>query len=209
MSYFFTYGKPIILFFTILIIISNLKMVQSRKLQYFCILSLLACYYFFRQPRFDTLKNDNIIYASCFGKVILIEEKLINGVPYYHIGTFISLLDPHIQYSPVNGILRKKQYVKGDFSPAFMTKSNKNERLNYHVDTINGRIVFSQIAGTLARTIVSFVKENQLLQQGTEIGLIKMGSRSDVWFPKQNAMINVKVGEQVSGGQSILAFYLK
>lgn len=205
-SYIFKYGENIIVFHLILLAIG--RYLKNLKIELFAVFMFIFCFWFFRIPRFEFVKDQNIIYSPSYGKILDIQEKKINGNPYYHISTFISLFDPHIQYAPTTGVLKQTQYIKGEFQPAmFLKKSNNNERLNYHMDTINGRIIFTQIAGTLARTIVPFVEKNTILQQCQEIGLIKFGSRCDIFIPKDRFNLMVKQGQSVKGGQTIFGMY--
>lgn len=206
-SYLFKHGKKIILFIVILYFIGYLFGLFKLKILAICI--LIYTYYFFRIPRFDTMLNDDLVYAPSFGKVRSISKKNIDGEEYIHIATFISIFDPHIQYSPVNGFLTGTKYIKGNFYPAMILyKSNHNERMHYFVNTKHGRVIFTQIAGMIAKTIVPF-KQKGLVKQGEEIGLIQFGSRCDVFIPnKKNLQILVKEGDYVKGGQSIVGKFL-
>lgn len=206
-SYIFIHGKNIIIILLIFFFIG--KYFDSKIIMILSLIFMYLCYYFFRIPRFETRKDVNTIFATAYGKVIKVSPRIINNTSYLQIAIFIGLLDPHVQYSPCQGYIKKMDYKKGEFNPAFIfKKSNYNERLIYHMDSMNGYIIFSQIAGQVARTIVSFVKPNMLLQQNQEIGLIKFGSRSDIFVPiKPNMKLYVKEGDYVNGGQSKIVSY--
>lgn len=207
-SYILEHGKTIILFCLVSIVLGH-KLGLDR-VKYIGLFSLLFSYYFFRIIRFEVpRKSDDLIYSPSYGKVVDVSFEKVNGQKYVHVATFISIFDPHIQYSPVNGFLTHKKYVEGNFAPAmFFYKSNNNERLHYFVNTKHGQVIFTQIAGMIARTIVPFVKDKTILKQGQEIGLIKFGSRCDVYFPyKQGMKVFVKKGDYVKGGQTIFGSY--
>lgn len=206
-SYLYEHGKKIILFHLVIFALGYLT--NSFKLKLGSILSLFFCYWFFRIPEFRVVKDKNSIIAPSYGKVIGIEEKIIDGKPYEHIAVFISLFDPHIQYSPVKGPLTNMTYKKGTFYPAmFLKKTEHNERMVYQVETPRGKVFFAQIAGQIARTIVPFVEAGKFIDQGQEIGLIRFGSRCDVYIPKNRFKTMVKVGDYVKGGQSRLGVFV-
>jgi phosphatidylserine decarboxylase len=202
-SYIFKYHKTHLIWSIIIIIIGYYY--RYKKIAYLLIFYILFCYYFFRIPK--KMKIDNmksLIYSPAYGKIINIKER----GEYIQIGIFINITDPHIQYAPTNCYLEKMIYKKGVFSPAFLIKSENNERMEYHCTNSYGKIIFSQIAGTVARTIVPFIKEKRFLKAGEEIGLIKFGSRSDIIIPKHNSLkIFVKEGDYVEGGKTLLARY--
>ena len=206
-TYLIKYGKTLILFCAAVygaghyLDLTNLKIIAVVLFMYF--------WYFFRITRFHKRPQVNCIKAPAFGTIQKVQPITLGGKKFIQIATFISVFDTHIQYAPTRGKLVNMQYKEGSFNMANMfQKSNDNERLVYQVKSPVGAIFFSQIAGMLARTIVSFVKEGQSLNQCQEIGLIKLGSRADVFIPyKNNMTIMVKEGDKVKGGQTNMAVY--
>jgi len=127
-----------------------------------------------------------------------------------HIAIFLSLIDDHTQYAPDNGIVSSTIWKKGEFNIAsIFKKSNFNERQDTMISTKNGVITVRQIAGVIARTIVSFVKTGQEVKQKQPIGKIMLGSRVDLYVPFVNSIFNenFKEGDRVVGGKSILAYW--
>lgn len=168
--------------------------------------------WFFRNPERKTPKNSNYIISSADGKVCLID----NAIPPQEVqfGTnqmlricvFMNVFNVHINRSPIEGKIDKVIYKKGSFFNASLDKaSEKNERSSMIISNTNGtQLVVVQIAGLIARRILSFVSDNQYLDQGERYGLIRFGSRVDIYMPL-NSSINCKVGDKVIAGESVLA----
>ncbi len=161
-------------------------------------LPLLFLIYFFRIPKHVEERSNKFAFAPAYGKVIKVQEK--DGL--LQIAIFINLWDAHIQYMPYDGIIKKQIYKKGQFNPAYIfAKGKYNEKLIHNISTNKGVISVVQIAGVCARTIERFVQEGQAVQQNDEIGLIRFGSRCDIFIPLDNTMeILVKEGDRVQGG---------
>ena len=131
---------------------------------------------------------------------------MINGVARTRISIFLSVFDVHVNRSPMAGVIREVRYQKGEFLNAMNPASA--ERNEQNVVTVEGdgqRIVFKQIAGLLARRIVFTKKVGDLIQRGERVGLIKFGSRVDVLLDA-SANLQIKVGDRVKGGSSVLAY---
>ena len=181
-------------------------------LAYVGYLLTLFTLWFFRNPERKTPKNSNYIISSADGKVCLID----NAIPPQEVqfGTnqmlricvFMNVLNVHINRSPIEGKIDKVIYKKGSFLNASLDKaSEKNERSSMIISNTNGtQLVVVQIAGLIARRILSFVSDNQYLDQGERYGLIRFGSRVDIYMPL-NSSINCKVGDKVIAGESVLA----
>jgi len=181
-------------------------------LAYVGYLLTLFTLWFFRNPERKTPKNSNYIISSADGKVCLID----NAIPPQEVqfGTnqmlricvFMNVLNVHINRSPIEGKIDKVIYKKGSFFNASLDKaSEKNERSSMIISNTNGtQLVVVQIAGLIARRILSFVSDNQYLDQGERYGLIRFGSRVDIYMPL-NSSINCKVGDKVIAGESVLA----
>lgn len=168
--------------------------------------------WFFRNPERKTPKNSNYIISSADGRVCLIdntippEEVQLGNNQMLRICVFMNVFNVHINRSPVEGKIDNIIYKKGSFVNASLDKaSEKNERNSMIISNTNGvQIVVVQIAGLIARRILSFVSDNQYLTQGERYGLIRFGSRVDIYMPL-NASINCKVGDKVIAGESVLA----
>lgn len=168
--------------------------------------------WFFRNPERKTPKNSNYIISSADGRVCLIdnaippEEVELGSNQMLRICVFMNVFNVHINRSPVEGKIDNIIYKRGSFLNASLDKaSEKNERSSMIISNTNGvQIVVVQIAGLIARRILSFVSDNQYLTQGERYGLIRFGSRVDIYMPL-NASINCKVGDKVTAGESVLA----
>ena len=174
------------------------------------LLFLLFSFYFFRDPDRNTPDKDNIVVSPADGKVLfvkdIIDDKYINGKAK-QISIFMSPLDVHVNRIPVDGKLEYFKYYKGKYIAAFEDKaSEKNERAEFGIDSNNGKVFFTQVAGFIARRIIYTIQPGDTVKIGNRFGMIKFGSRVDVvvsekWKPK------VKKGEHVSAGESILFEY--
>ena len=168
--------------------------------------------WFFRNPERKIPKNSNYIISSADGRVCLIdnaippEEVELGCNQMLRICVFMNVFNVHINRSPVEGKIDNIIYKRGSFLNASLDKaSEKNERSSMIISNTNGvQIVVVQIAGLIARRILSFVSDNQYLTQGERYGLIRFGSRVDIYMPL-NASINCKVGDKVTAGESVLA----
>ena len=168
--------------------------------------------WFFRDPKRNTPQDENLIISSADGKVCLIdeayppEELLIEPQKMKRICVFMNVFNVHVNRSPVHGNVDHIVYKEGKFLNASLDKaSDKNERSSLVLNTQNGtKIIVVQIAGLIARRILSFISPNMLLNQGERFGLIRFGSRVDIYLPL-DAVEKCKVGDKVVAGESILA----
>ena len=168
--------------------------------------------WFFRDPERKTPQNSNLIISSADGKVCLIDEAYppaevpIEAEKMKRICVFMNVFNVHVNRSPVQGRVENIVYKKGQFLNASLDKaSDKNERSSLVVNADNGaKIVVVQIAGLIARRILSFISSNHQLDQGERFGLIRFGSRVDIYMPL-DAVEKCKVGDKVVAGESILA----
>lgn len=166
---------------------------------------------FFRVPKRAVTIDNNKILAPSDGKVVVIEEvqetEFLND-KYTQISIFMSPLNVHCQWYPINGIVKYFKYHPGKYLVAWHPKSStENERTTIVVEDVQGRkILFRQIAGAVARRIVYFGKEGEEARQDKEAGFIKFGSRIDVFIPLKSK-INVKIDQNVVGSQTVLATF--
>ncbi len=165
--------------------------------------------FFFRIPKRNIELNDKNILAPSDGTIVVIEEveetEYIKG-PATQISIFMSPLNVHCQWFPVNGKVVYTRHHDGSYLVAWHPKSStENERNTIVVETANGiPIVFRQIAGALARRIVCFTKAGGEAKQDKQAGFIKFGSRIDVFVPL-SAKINVELDQKVQATQTVLA----
>ena len=168
--------------------------------------------WFFRDPKRNTPQDENLIISSADGKVCLIDEAYppeelpIESQKMKRICVFMNVFNVHVNRSPVQGNVDHIVYKEGKFLNAGLDKaSDKNERSSLVLNTQNGtKIIVAQIAGLIARRILSFISPNMLLNQGERFGLIRFGSRVDIYLPL-DAVEKCKVGDKVVAGESILA----
>ncbi len=163
---------------------------------------------FFRSPtRIPALIEDNLVYAPADGKVVVIEEVEHKefGEKKLQVSIFMSPFNVHVNWSPVNGIVSDRNYFPGRHLPAWHPKSSSdNERMRVIVQTDNAEVIIQQIAGIMARRIRNYLNVGELVQQGTELGFIKLGSRVDIFLPT-NAKIKVNIGDKVKGIGTVIA----
>jgi len=173
------------------------------------LLLYLVILQFFRLPLFTVQKNEKYIIAPADGKVVVIEETEEDEYlksRRKQISIFMSPINVHVNRMPVSGAISYYKYHPGKYLVAWHPKSStENERTTVVAKMKDGtEILFRQIAGALARRIKCYIKEGQLLEQGSEFGFIKFGSRVDIFLPL-SATIKVSVGEVTKGGKTILA----
>jgi phosphatidylserine decarboxylase len=165
---------------------------------------------FFRVPKrvFDRL--DGIVYSPCDGKVVVIEETTENE--FYkdkriQVSIFMSPLNVHNQVYPISGNVKYTKYHPGKFLVAWHPKaSTDNERSTVVLKNDKISILFRQIAGAVARRIVTYSRVEDTVKVADEFGFIKFGSRVDLFLPLGTKM-NVVLKEKVTGGQSVIASY--
>src|SRR5215475_623722 len=154
-------------------------------------IATLWCAYFFRDPQRVTPVRDGIVVSPADGRVSRItnavppQELGLGDKPLPRISVFMSVFDCHVNRSPVTGRIDRIAYRPGAFINAELDKASEdNERNSLVISSPNGRIGVIQIAGLVARRIVSFVREGQIIGAGERFGLIRFGSRLDVFLPE-------------------------
>ena len=162
--------------------------------------------WFFRDPERVIPDSPGAIVSPGDGKITNASVITVDGVKQTRISIFLSVFDVHVNRSPVSGVVREIRYQRGRFLNAMnQTSAEQNEQNIVHVEGDGQVVVFKQIAGLLARRIVFYPKVGDRLERGQRVGLIKFGSRVDVLFDAA-ALLQVKVGDRVRGGSSILAY---
>lgn len=164
---------------------------------------------FFRSPKIKVDTNDQYVLCPADGKVVVIEETVETEFlkdKRIQLSVFMSPINVHINRNPIAGVVKYFKYNPGKYLVAWHPKSStENERTTIAIENKNGvTVLFRQIAGALARRIVWYVKEGDVVEQGAQFGFIKFGSRVDVFLPL-GTEIKVELGQVVKGGKTILA----
>jgi phosphatidylserine decarboxylase len=169
---------------------------------------LLAFFFlwFFRDPERVIPDDAGAVVSPGDGKVTDVAPVVLGDKKQLRISIFLSVFDVHVNRSPIKGVVRDIRYQRGKFLNAMnVTSAEQNEQNIVTVEGDGQQVVFKQIAGLLARRIVFHPKLGDRLERGQRVGLIKFGSRVDVLFDA-SARLNVKVGDRVKGGASVLAY---
>jgi len=169
--------------------------------------------YFFRDPNPDVPMGANLVLAPGHGKVDVIDttsEPVFLGGECQRVSIFLSVFDVHVQNAPVSGKIALLKYTMGQFLNALKTESalhNENVLIGFEsTDPPGQKIGIRLIAGVIARRIVPFVQQGEEVKRGERISLIQFGSRADIYLP-MSAKIRVKMGDHVTGGETILAVF--
>jgi len=160
---------------------------------------------FFRDPERVIPAEPGAIVSPGDGRVVVVTDEEDAGRPGKRISIFLAVWNVHVNRAPAAGVITKMEYRPGKFLAAMRERASmENEQNVFTLSTDAGELVFKQIAGLIARRVVSWKKEGERVARGERIGLVRFGSRVDVWVPK-DAEILVKLGENVKGGSSVLA----
>ena len=169
------------------------------------------CVYFFRDPPRVTPQDDALVvspadgYVSSIGLFTPPPELGLGGAPMQRISVFMSVFDCHVNRAPIAGRIAKVAYKPGKFLSADLDKASEvNERNSLVIDGTRGRFGVVQIAGLVARRILCFSKQGDTLGAGTRFGLIRFGSRVDVYMPP-GARPLVALGSKATAGETVLA----
>lgn len=174
-----------------------------------CLIFFLLILQFFRVPARNQTMGDRLVVAPCDGKVVVIEDTVENE--YYkekrkQVSIFMSPVNVHVNWYPISGRVAYLRYHEGKYLVAWHPKaSTENERTTMVIEK-EGKIsvLVRQIAGALAKRIVYYPHENDMVKQCAELGFIKFGSRVDLYLPV-DAKINVSIGQKTVGGVTVIA----
>jgi phosphatidylserine decarboxylase len=165
----------------------------------------LFVFYFFRDPNRAIPTAPGTVVSPADGHVVAIVDESLDDVMGRRISIFLSVFDVHVQRAPLAGTIAKVVYKPGKFLGAYRsTASTLNEQNVIYMDTPQGRVVFKQIAGAIARRVLCWKQEGETVALGERVGMIRFGSRVDIWLP-MDAQIVAKKGQMVYGGESVLA----
>ena len=168
-------------------------------------------YYFFRDPERVIIEDDNYLVSPADGEVIKVEEVNgpkeigLNNKKFKKISIFMNVFDCHVNRTPCSGTVEEILYKPGKFFNASLDKASEDNERNYYKikDNIGNDIIVVQIAGLIARRIVCETNNGQTLSQGERIGMIRFGSRADIYYENYEPL--VKVGQKTISGETLLA----
>ena len=175
------------------------------------LLLTIWCYYFFRDPERQSIKSDEYLVSPADGEIIKVEE--VNGPKelgleekkFTKISIFMNVFDCHVNRSPCSGTISEIIYKPGKFINASLDKASEdNERCYYKIKNSYGEnIILVQIAGLIARRIVTECSKDDIIHQGSRIGMIRFGSRADIYFENYKPL--VKLEQKSLAGETLLA----
>jgi len=211
-------GYPTLLFSFIFLAIINIVIhtYLYPLFPFFAFISIILYLFlisFFRRPdRSVSILSDTDILSPCDGKVVVIEqvyEPEFLKADCLQVSVFMSPLNVHINWHPINGEILYSKYHPGKFLAAWNPKaSTENERTTVAYGVRTNKIVLRQVAGALARRIVCYAKSGNQAIQGSEMGFIKFGSRVDLYLPL-DTKLNVQLDQVVTGNRTVLATLTK
>lgn len=190
-----------IVFYSRVILISMIFSTIALIAFFFSILFI----FFFRDPHRDIGKN---VVAPADGKILAVktvddDQDIGDSL---QISTFMSVFNVHINRCPLEGIVKKMFHHRGPYVPAFKEEADKNDRLITILDTKIGKVKIMQVAGFSTRQICPYISNGETVRKGQRIGIIKLGSRVDVFLPKNKVKeTRVEVGDNVKAGEDSIA----
>ncbi len=198
-------------FLIISLIITLIILSISSFFGFIFIFITIWVYYFFRDPERVVIEDQNYLTSPADGRISSISEVKgpvelgLDSKQFTRVSIFMNVFDCHVNRSPSNGEIEEIFYKPGKFLNASLDKASEENERNYFKikDEENENIVVVQIAGLIARRIVTQVQKTQKIKQGERLGMIRFGSRVDIYFSKRNTM--VKVGQNVIAGESLIA----
>ena len=198
-------------FLAISILATFLVLLFSNFFGFILILITVWVYYFFRDPERYSINDDKFLVSPADGLITNISERpgpvelRLENTTYTKVSIFMNVFNCHVNRTPISGRVEEIYYKPGKFLNASLDKaSEENERNYFKIKTSNGEeIIIVQIAGLIARRIVCQVEQDQELKQGERIGMIRFGSRVDIYFKNKNIL--AKKGQNVVSGESLIA----
>lgn len=202
--YFFIFLSIIFLVLSLVLIQFNILFIMLLFFSFIFFLIFLFLLLFFRDPN---RKIGSGVVACADGKIRSItnlKDEIIGDC--ICISTFMNLHNVHVNRSPFDGIVDNIKHISGIHLPAFKKESEKNERVITIINTSIGNLKIVQIAGTFARRIVPYISKGDKIKKGDRIGIIRFGSRVDLYLPKNKInKLNIKVGDIVLAGEDSIA----
>ncbi len=171
----------------------------------FCLATFV--FYFFRDPERIIPTDPAAVVSPADGRIVVVTDEQNAGRPGKRISIFLAIWNVHVNRSPAAGTITNLKYCPGRFSAAMReSASTDNEQNVITLATDTGEITFKQIAGLIARRVVCWKKAGDRVARGERIGLVRFGSRADLWLPRDSELL-VKVGDHVKGGSSVVAYW--
>ncbi len=169
------------------------------------------CYYFFRDPERFSIENDDYLTSPADGTIVHVSETNgpkelgLENKKFNKVGIFMNVFDCHVNRSPCSGSVAEILYKPGKFLNASLDKASEDNEKNYYkIKNKNGEdIIVVQIAGLIARRIVTEVSKDENLSQGSRIGMIRFGSRVDIYF--ENYQTLIKLNQKTIAGETLIA----
>ena len=199
-------------FLAISIIATFISLLFSKTLGLILILITIWVYYFFRDPERYPINDDTFLVSPADGLVTDVSERTgpvelqLENTTFTRVSIFMNVFNCHVNRTPLTGKVEEIYYKPGKFLNASLDKaSDENERNYYKIKSskTNEEIIIVQIAGLIARRIVCEVEQGQNLKQGERIGMIRFGSRVDIYF--KNKKVLAQLGQNVVAGESLIA----
>ena len=201
-------GQKFLVIFVILTIILYLI---NGFLGFVGLVLTIWCYYFFRDPERISIEDDNYLTSPADGVVLRVEETNgpkeldLENKKFKKISIFMNVFDCHVNRSPCSGVVSQILYKPGKFINASLDKASEDNERNYYKikDSFGEEVIVVQIAGLIARRIVCETEKDNELKQGSRIGMIRFGSRVDLYFENYNSL--AKVNQKTIAGETLLA----
>lgn len=196
------------IFLFLLFFLTRSKILSGITVLFLAITLFIA--FFFRDPERKITQEENIIFAPADGKIVELipfsENSFINSSGT-KVSIFLSLWDVHINRNPISGVVGYSKYTPGRFNPAYKEKASlENEQNELGMENEKIKLVLKQIAGTIARRIVCRIKEGDKIIAGQRFGMIKFGSRIELFLPEK-VKILVKLNQKVKAGKTVIGTY--
>ena len=198
-------------FIVIAVVLTIILYIFSSFLGFVGLVLTTWVYYFFRDPERVIIDDNNYLVSPADGEIIKVEEVVgpkelgLENKKFSKISVFMNVFDCHVNRTPCKGQIEEILYKPGKFINASLDKASEdNERNYYKIKDVHGNeIIVVQIAGLIARRIVCEANKNQELSQGERIGMIRFGSRADVYYENYHPL--VKIGQRAISGETLLA----
>ena len=198
-------------FLAISIIVTIFLYLLSTFLGLIGLILSIWVYYFFRDPERISINNENYLTSPADGEVLMVnevdgpKELGLENKKFTKISIFMNVFDCHVNRTPCDGKISEILYKPGKFLNASLDKASEDNERNYYkiINNQGEEVIVVQIAGLIARRIVCESSKDQQLQQGERIGMIRFGSRADVYFENYETL--VKVGQKTIAGETLLA----
>tara|TARA_B110001452_G_scaffold217721_1_gene189316 strand:- start:835 stop:1485 length:651 start_codon:yes stop_codon:yes gene_type:complete len=199
-------------FLAISIFVTFISLLFSKVIGLVLIIITIWVYYFFRDPERYSINDDAFLVSPADGLVTAVSEQTgpvelqLENTTFTKVSIFMNVFNCHVNRTPLKGTVEEIYYKPGKFLNASLDKASEENERNYYkirCSKSNEEIIIVQIAGLIARRIVCEVEQGQNLKQGERVGMIRFGSRVDIYF--KNKKVLTKIGQNVVAGESLIA----